>query len=65
MAQKKYLKIEITQIRSIIHRPKGQKRTIKALGLHRMHHTVTHEATPQILGMTNKVKHLVRVEEVK
>ncbi len=65
MAQKKYSKIKITQIRSIIHRPIGQKRTIKALGLHRMHDTVTHEATPQILGMTNKVKHLVRVEEVK
>ncbi|MCK4755108.1 MAG: 50S ribosomal protein L30 [Calditrichia bacterium] len=65
MAQKKYSKIKITQIRSIIHRPEGQKRTIKALGLHRMHDMVTHEATPQILGMTNKVKHLVRVEEVK
>ena len=65
MAQKKYSKIKITQIRSIIHRPEGQKRTIKALGLHRMHDMVTHEATPQILGMTNKVKHLIRVEEVK
>jgi large subunit ribosomal protein L30 len=65
MAQKKYSKIKITQIRSIIHRPLDQKRTIKALGLHRMHDMVTHEATPQILGMTNKVKHLLRVEEVK
>ena len=65
MAQKKYLKIKITQVRSLIHRPEGQKRTIKALGLNRMHHSVTHEATPQILGMTNKVKHLVHVEEVK
>ena len=65
MAQTKNSKIKITQIRSTIHRPTGQKRTIKALGLQRMHHTVTHKATPQILGMTNKVKHLVRVEEVK
>ena len=65
MAQKNYSKIKITQVRSIIHRPIGQKRTIKALGLQRMHHSVTHEATPQILGMTNKVKHLVHVEEVK
>jgi len=65
MAQKTYSKIKITQIRSTIHRPTGQKRTMKALGLKRMHHTVTHEATPQILGMTNKVKHLVRVDEVK
>ena len=65
MAQKKFSKIKITQIRSTIHRPEDQKRTIKALGLHRPHHTVTHEATPQILGMANKVKHLVHVEEVK
>jgi large subunit ribosomal protein L30 len=65
MIQNKYSKIKITQVRSLIHRPEGQKRTIKALGLYRMHHTVTHEATPQILGMTNKVKHLVNVEEVK
>ena len=65
MAQKKYSKIKITQVRSLIHRPEGQKRTINALGLRRMHHSVTHEATPQILGMTHKVKHLVHVEEVK
>jgi len=65
MAQKKYSKIKITQVRSTIHRPEDQKGTIRALGLRRMHHTVTHEATPQILGMTNKVKHLVHVEEVK
>ena len=65
MAQKKYSKIKVTQVRSTIHRHKSQKRTIKALGLCRMHHSVIHEATPQILGMTNKIKHLVRVEEVK
>lgn len=65
MAEKKYPKIKITQIRSTIHREGSQKRTIDALGLRRMNHTVVHEATPQILGMTNKVKHLVRVEEVK
>ncbi len=65
MAQKKYSKIKITQVRSTIHRPEGQKRTIRALGLRRMNHSVTHDATPQILGMTNKVKHLVQVEEVK
>jgi len=65
MAQKIYSTIKITQIRSTIHRPEDQKRTIKALGLQRMHHAVTHNATPQILGMTNKVKHLIHVEEVK
>ena len=65
MKDKKLSKIKITQVRSIINRPGDQKRTVKALGLHRMHHSVVQDATPQILGMVNKVKHLVRTEEVK
>ena len=58
-------KIRITQIRSQIKRPKNQKRTLEALGLKRMNHTVEHEASPAILGMVNKVHHLVSVEEIK
>jgi len=58
-------KIKVTQVRSTINRPQKQKRTIEALGLHRMHHSVVHKATPQILGMVDVVKHLVKVEEVK
>lgn len=54
--------IKVTQVRSIIDRPKKQKETIKALGLRRMNHTVEKEATPQILGMVKKVSHLVKVE---
>jgi large subunit ribosomal protein L30 len=65
MTQKKYPKIIITQVRSTIQRPENQKRTIRALGLQRMNHSVVQNATPQILGMTNTVRHLVRVEEVK
>ena len=42
-----------------------QKRTLKALGLRKMHGTVEVEATPQILGMVKAVHHLVKVEEVK
>jgi large subunit ribosomal protein L30 len=57
-------KIKITQIRSKIGRPERQKRTLEALGLKRIRQTVEHEATPQILGMVTKVKHLVTVEEV-
>ena len=53
--------IKITQIKSTIDRPKRQKVTILALGLRRMHQTVEHEATPQILGMIEKVKHLLKV----
>lgn len=58
-------KIRITQIRSGIGRPLRQKRTLQALGIRRMHHTVEKEATPQILGMVAKVNHLVIVEEVQ
>jgi large subunit ribosomal protein L30 len=57
-------KVKITQVRSIIDRPKRQKATIKALGLRKINHSVVHEATPQILGMVEKVSHLIKVEEV-
>lgn len=62
MARKKQIKI--TQTRSIVGRHYMQKRTIKALGLRRMHHSVVHNDTPQIRGMVNKVNHLVTVEEL-
>jgi large subunit ribosomal protein L30 len=57
-------RIKITQIKSAIDRPKRQKETIRALGIRKMHQTVEHEATPQILGMVAKVHHLVKVENV-
>jgi len=56
--------IKITQIRSRIGRPERQKLTLEALGLRKMHQTVVHNATPQILGMVDAVKHLLRVEEL-
>ena len=56
-------KIKIKQIRSRIGRPKDQKRTLDALGLRKMNATVIHEATPQILGMVHKIKHLITVVE--
>lgn len=58
-------KIKIIQIRSIIDRPKDQKRTIEALGLGRPNWERVHNDTPQIRGMVRKVTHLVRVEEIK
>jgi large subunit ribosomal protein L30 len=58
-------KIKIKQTRSIIDRPNDQKLTIKALGLGRPNWEKTHNDTPQIRGMINKVKHLVKVEEIK
>lgn len=57
-------KLKITQTRSIIGRPERQKRTVAALGLSKMHQSVEKEATPQVLGMISKVKHLVSVEEL-
>ncbi len=56
--------VEITQVRSTIKRPENQKLTIKALGLGKMHRTVTKELTPQVQGMINKVEHLVAVKEL-
>ena len=57
-------KLKVTQVRSSIGRPARQKRSLQALGLRKMHHSVEHEGTPQILGMIDSVKHLVIVEEV-
>lgn len=57
-------KIKIRQIKSGIGRPLRQKRTLLALGIRKMNQQVEHEATPQILGMVEKIKHLVEVEEV-
>jgi len=57
-------KIKITQVKSGIDRPERQKRTLKALGLRKLHASVEVEATPQILGMVNAVNHLVKIEEV-
>lgn len=56
-------KIKIQLVRSIIRCPKVQKQTIEALGLKKVNAVVEHEATPQILGMVEKVKHLVKVIE--
>ena len=57
-------KIKVTLVKSIIGSTKRQKSTIEALGIKKMNHSVEHEITPQITGMVNKVKHLVKVEEI-
>ena len=55
--------IKIKQVRSRIRCPKDQKKTLDALGLKKMNRVVEHEETPSILGMIEKVKHLVSVEK--
>ncbi len=58
-------KVEITLVRSLIKRPLSQKRTVKALGLGKINSSVVHKETHQILGMIEKVKHLVKTEYKK
>jgi len=58
-------KIKITQVRSRIGSNKRQKRTLDALGLRKMNRTVEVESNPQIMGMIDKVKHLIIVKELK
>jgi large subunit ribosomal protein L30 len=64
MAKKKEKKLKITQIKSIIGYKVDQKRTVEALGLKRIRHSVIKTDTPQIRGMVKKVTHLVTVEEI-
>ncbi len=55
--------IKITQTKSRIGSSKRQIANLKSLGLRRINHSVEREATPEILGMIEKVRHLVRVEQ--
>lgn len=58
-------KIKITQVVSRIGSTERQKRNLDALGIRKMNHSVVHEDSPIIMGMVEKVKHLVKVEAVK
>jgi large subunit ribosomal protein L30 len=58
-------KIKITQVKSSIGSTKHQKKVLESLGLKKLHNPVVHEATPQIMGMVDKMRHLISVEEVK
>ncbi len=57
--------IKITQVRSCIGAAPKQRKTIRALGLKHVNDTVTQQPSPEILGMVNRVRHMVRVEEVR
>ncbi len=57
-------KYKIVQVRSRIGRPGDQKRTLDALGLRKINRSVIINASPQVDGMINKIKHLVTVEEI-
>ena len=57
-------KLRISWRKSAIGYGGDQKRTIRALGLRRLGHTVEHEDSPSIRGMITKVRHLVTVAEI-
>jgi len=58
-------KIQITLVRSTIHQKPEMRATIRSLGLRKIDSTTVKEATPAILGMVNKVQHLVSAKEVE
>ena len=65
MAKKDQKKLKITQTKSLIGQKPKNKKTIEALGLKRIRHTVIKNDTPQIRGMIKKVIYMVSVEEVE
>ena len=57
-------KLRVTQVRSVIGRPRKQRLVLRGLGLRRRHQSVVVDNTPAMRGMIKKVLHLVEVEEV-
>ena len=55
-------RIRISWVRSEIGYERDQRRTIRALGLKRLHQSVEHEDSPTVRGMVHKVRHMVVVE---
>jgi large subunit ribosomal protein L30 len=56
-------KIKIKYVKSMLDRPERQKRTMRALGFRKLNQVVEKEATPQVLGMIAKVKHMLFIEQ--
>lgn len=56
-------KIKITQTGSHIGRTADQRATLIGLGLNKRHRSRELVDTPEVRGMINKVRHLVRVDE--
>jgi len=57
-------KLNITWVKSGIGYSQNQKKTLKALGFHRLNQSITHDDSSSIRGMVNKVRHLVKVEAI-
>ncbi|KAB2834946.1 MAG: 50S ribosomal protein L30 [Caedimonadaceae bacterium] len=61
---KKSAQVKVTQVASAIRRREIQTQTLRGLGLNKMHRTVVLEDTPAVRGMIEKVKHLLKIEQV-
>jgi len=61
MTNKKSEKIQIKLVKSLIGRPETQRKVVKSLGLTKKDQIVEHDSTPTIMGMVNKVSHLVEI----
>lgn len=57
-------RVRIQLVRAVSGRKPKQRRTVKALGLKRMNSSVEREATPVVMGMVNRISHLVKIEEI-
>jgi large subunit ribosomal protein L30 len=57
-------RISVTLTQSPIGRHKKQRVLLLGLGLRRLHQTVEHPQNPQVLGLIDKVKHLVEVKSI-
>jgi large subunit ribosomal protein L30 len=56
-------KVRVTLVHSSIGYTDRTKRTLYALGLHKLHQTVEHKDNAVLRGMLAKVSHLVEIEE--
>lgn len=56
--------VKITQVKSSIDRSKDQKATLIALGLKKLNRSKEITLNPQLEGMINKVKHLLKIEQL-
>ncbi|MFO1127040.1 MAG: 50S ribosomal protein L30 [Rhodospirillales bacterium] len=64
MADAMTKRVRLTQIRSPIGRQKDQRATLIGLGLNKLNRSRDLEDTPSVRGMIDKVRHLIRVEEI-
>ena len=61
MTDKKANSIKIKLVRSLIGTPEAQRRVVRGLGLTKKNQVVEHFESATIMGMVNKVSHLVEI----